>query len=152
MPRHSGVPGRGCSKVYADLGLAALPLGRDGLPLPEGDGTGQVGHKTRRRFWKRPARSSVPKRPTRLLPTAACSPPSWWPRSSSSATPCTSALVDALYFVVTTATTTGYGDISLKDTPDWLKLFGCARDADRRRIARHPFFLPGRPGDGGAAG
>lgn len=34
-------------------------------------------------------------------------------------------LVDSLYFVVTTATTTGYGDISLKDAPDWLKLFGC---------------------------
>ena len=33
--------------------------------------------------------------------------------------------VDAIYFVVTTATTTGYGDISLKDGPDWLKLFGC---------------------------
>ena len=34
-------------------------------------------------------------------------------------------LVDAIYFVVTTATTTGYGDISLKDSPDWIKLFGC---------------------------
>jgi len=34
-------------------------------------------------------------------------------------------LMDALYFVITTATTTGYGDISLKDSPDWLKLFGC---------------------------
>lgn len=34
-------------------------------------------------------------------------------------------LVDAVYFVVTTATTTGYGDISLHDAPDWLKLFGC---------------------------
>ncbi|MBV9852706.1 MAG: potassium channel family protein, partial [Armatimonadetes bacterium] len=33
--------------------------------------------------------------------------------------------VDAVYFVVTTATTTGYGDISLKDGPDWIKLFGC---------------------------
>ena len=33
--------------------------------------------------------------------------------------------VDAFYFVVTTATTTGYGDISLHDAPDWLKLFGC---------------------------
>ena len=33
--------------------------------------------------------------------------------------------VDAFYFVVTTATTTGYGDISLKDTPDWVKIFGC---------------------------
>ncbi len=34
-------------------------------------------------------------------------------------------LVDAIYFVVTTATTTGYGDITLKDAPDWVKLFGC---------------------------
>jgi Trk K+ transport system NAD-binding subunit len=34
-------------------------------------------------------------------------------------------LVDALYFVVTTATTTGYGDISLSREPAWLKLFGC---------------------------
>src|SRR2546421_106602 len=33
--------------------------------------------------------------------------------------------IDALYFVVTTATTTGYGDISLHDAPAWLKLFGC---------------------------
>ncbi len=33
--------------------------------------------------------------------------------------------VDAVYFVITTATTTGYGDISLKDSPDWLKMFGC---------------------------
>jgi Trk K+ transport system NAD-binding subunit len=33
--------------------------------------------------------------------------------------------IDSLYFVVTTATTTGYGDYSLKDTPSWLKLFGC---------------------------
>lgn len=34
--------------------------------------------------------------------------------------------IDALYFVVTTATTTGYGDISLRSAPVWLKLFGCA--------------------------
>jgi Trk K+ transport system NAD-binding subunit len=33
--------------------------------------------------------------------------------------------IDAIYFVVTTATTTGYGDISLRDSPPWLKLFGC---------------------------
>lgn len=32
--------------------------------------------------------------------------------------------VDAAYFVVTTATTTGYGDISLRDSPDWLKFVG----------------------------
>jgi hypothetical protein len=25
-------------KVYGDLGLTALPLGRDGLPLPESEG------------------------------------------------------------------------------------------------------------------
>lgn len=34
------------------------------------------------------------------------------------------SLVDAIYFVITTATTTGYGDISLKDSPAWLKLYG----------------------------
>jgi Trk K+ transport system NAD-binding subunit len=34
--------------------------------------------------------------------------------------------VDAFYFVVTTATTTGYGDFSLRTAPAWLKLFGCA--------------------------
>jgi Trk K+ transport system NAD-binding subunit len=34
--------------------------------------------------------------------------------------------IDALYFVITTATTTGYGDISLREAPVWLKLFGCA--------------------------
>jgi len=34
------------------------------------------------------------------------------------------SLVDAIYFVLTTATTTGYGDISLKDSPDWIKLYG----------------------------
>jgi Trk K+ transport system NAD-binding subunit len=34
------------------------------------------------------------------------------------------SIADAIYFVITTATTTGYGDISLKDSPDWLKLFG----------------------------
>lgn len=34
------------------------------------------------------------------------------------------SIVDAIYFVITTATTTGYGDISLKDAPWWLKLFG----------------------------
>lgn len=33
-------------------------------------------------------------------------------------------LVDSIYFVITTATTTGYGDISLKDSPDWLKMYG----------------------------
>jgi Trk K+ transport system NAD-binding subunit len=34
------------------------------------------------------------------------------------------APVDAIYFVVTTATTTGYGDISLHRAPAWLKMFG----------------------------
>ncbi len=33
-------------------------------------------------------------------------------------------LVDAIYFVITTLTTTGYGDITLKDAPDWVKMFG----------------------------
>jgi Trk K+ transport system NAD-binding subunit len=33
--------------------------------------------------------------------------------------------IDAFYFVVTTATTTGYGDFSLRDAPAWLKLLGC---------------------------
>jgi Trk K+ transport system NAD-binding subunit len=33
--------------------------------------------------------------------------------------------VDAFYFVVTTATTTGYGDISPKDASVWVKLYAC---------------------------
>lgn len=36
------------------------------------------------------------------------------------------SLIDAVYFVITTATTTGYGDITLKDSPWWLKLYGNA--------------------------
>lgn len=32
------------------------------------------------------------------------------------------SFVDALYFVVTTLTTTGYGDLSPKDAPSWVKL------------------------------
>jgi Trk K+ transport system NAD-binding subunit len=32
---------------------------------------------------------------------------------------------DALYFVITTVTTTGYGDISPKDASIWLKLYAC---------------------------
>lgn len=32
--------------------------------------------------------------------------------------------IDSYYFIVTTATTTGYGDISLKDAPAWIKVFG----------------------------
>lgn len=32
---------------------------------------------------------------------------------------------DAFYFVVTTVTTTGYGDISVKDAPVYLKLYAC---------------------------
>ncbi len=35
------------------------------------------------------------------------------------------SLVDSLYFVVTTATTTGYGDITPKDSASWLKLYTC---------------------------
>jgi Trk K+ transport system NAD-binding subunit len=34
--------------------------------------------------------------------------------------------VDALYFTLTTASTTGYGDISLHDTAAWVKLYGSA--------------------------
>jgi voltage-gated potassium channel Kch len=33
-------------------------------------------------------------------------------------------LVDAYYFVVTTITTTGYGDISLRSAPAWVKVYG----------------------------
>jgi Trk K+ transport system NAD-binding subunit len=33
--------------------------------------------------------------------------------------------IDAIYFTITTLTTTGYGDISLMNTPAWVKLFGC---------------------------
>jgi len=82
--------------------------------------------KARWRFWKRPPRSRAPRRPTRLLPTAAVLAATLVAsifvfRHALHLSP-----VDALYFVVTTATTTGYGDISLKDTPDWVKLYGCA--------------------------
>lgn len=82
--------------------------------------------KARRRFWKRPPKSPATRRPTRLLPTAVLLAAVLLVsvfvfRHALHLSP-----VDALYFVVTTATTTGYGDISLKDTPDWLKLFGCA--------------------------
>lgn len=35
------------------------------------------------------------------------------------------SLVNAVYFVVATATTTGYGDLNLQNAPGWLKLFGC---------------------------
>lgn len=34
-------------------------------------------------------------------------------------------LLDAFYFLVTTVTTTGYGDISPKDAAAWLKLYAC---------------------------
>ncbi len=30
------MPGPSCLKVYGDLGLTALPLGEDGLPLADG--------------------------------------------------------------------------------------------------------------------
>jgi Trk K+ transport system NAD-binding subunit len=36
------------------------------------------------------------------------------------------SLVDAFYFIVTTVTTTGYGDISTKDAGTALKLYSCA--------------------------
>ena len=35
------------------------------------------------------------------------------------------ALEDALYFVITTVTTTGYGDITPKDSALWLKIYTC---------------------------
>ena len=34
-------------------------------------------------------------------------------------------LIDALYFVVSTITTVGYGDYNLHDAPPWMKLYGC---------------------------
>jgi Trk K+ transport system NAD-binding subunit len=33
--------------------------------------------------------------------------------------------IDSIYFVVTTLTTTGYGDITTKDAAVWVKLYGC---------------------------
>lgn len=33
--------------------------------------------------------------------------------------------VDAIYFVTTTLTTTGYGDLTPKDSAPWLKFYGC---------------------------
>ena len=35
------------------------------------------------------------------------------------------SFVDSLYFVVTTATTVGYGDITPKDAASWIKLYTC---------------------------
>ena len=35
------------------------------------------------------------------------------------------SFIDSLYFVVTTATTTGYGDLSPKDSASWVKLYTC---------------------------
>lgn len=35
------------------------------------------------------------------------------------------SFADALYFVITTVTTTGYGDISPKDASVWLKVYAC---------------------------
>ena len=34
-------------------------------------------------------------------------------------------VIDALYFVITTLTTTGYGDITVKDLGPWIKLYTC---------------------------
>ena len=81
--------------------------------------------KTRRRFWNRSVKSSALRRPTRLLPTAALLAAVLVASVFVFRHAMHLSSVDALYFVVTTATTTGYGDISLKDTPDWVKLFGC---------------------------
>ena len=35
------------------------------------------------------------------------------------------SFIDSLYFTVTTATTTGYGDLSPKDSASWVKLYTC---------------------------
>jgi Trk K+ transport system NAD-binding subunit len=35
------------------------------------------------------------------------------------------SLVDSLYFTITTATTTGYGDLTPKDSASWVKLYTC---------------------------
>lgn len=35
------------------------------------------------------------------------------------------SVIDSLYFVVTTLTTTGYGDITVKDHSMWVKLYAC---------------------------
>lgn len=35
------------------------------------------------------------------------------------------SLIDAFYFVITTVTTTGYGDITPKDADLWIKLYAC---------------------------
>jgi len=97
--------------------------------------TRNAGWRRQRRAWARRPRATAPKTPTPKTPT---------PRRPTRLLPIAVALtavlvmavfvfrlalhlspVDAFYFVVTTATTTGYGDISLKDTPDWVKLFGC---------------------------
>ena len=86
--------------------------------------------KARRRFWppvsaKRPSKTPAARRSTRLLPTAIALTAVLLASIFVFRHSLHLSLVDSLYFVVTTATTTGYGDISLKDTPDWLKLFGC---------------------------
>jgi Trk K+ transport system NAD-binding subunit len=81
--------------------------------------------KTHRQFWKRAPKTASPKHATRLLPTAAALGVVLLASIFVFRHALHLSGVDALYFVVTTATTTGYGDISLKDTPDWLKLFGC---------------------------
>jgi Trk K+ transport system NAD-binding subunit len=81
--------------------------------------------KTHRQFWKRAPKTAAPKHATRLMPTAAALGVVLLASVFVFRHTLHLSGVDALYFVVTTATTTGYGDISLKDTPDWLKLFGC---------------------------
>ena len=35
------------------------------------------------------------------------------------------SLIDSIYFTITTATTTGYGDISPKDSASWVKVYTC---------------------------
>lgn len=35
------------------------------------------------------------------------------------------SIIDSLYYVITTLTTTGYGDITVKDHSNWIKLYAC---------------------------
>ncbi len=81
--------------------------------------------KEGRRKRRRGAKAAAPRRPTRLPQMAAFLTAVLVASVFVFRHSLHLRLVDAVYFVVTTATTTGYGDISLKDSPDWLKLFGC---------------------------
>ena len=82
-------------------------------------------HKARRRKWRQSGKPAPMRRPTLLPKIAAVLTAVLVASVFVFGHALHLRLVDAIYFVVTTATTTGYGDISLKDGPDWLKLFGC---------------------------